>query len=421
MAARGCRFLPDAPLPPVKLVSFPKDHLIVGEALPFGIYDGSGRLLLAGGQRIHDAAQLDDIIRQETFSEESESAEWMRKLGAAMDTALRANAALTKVANARPDAEKPGSKKDEVERIPQTLPEQWEDFILTLEGAFRDVQPGPAWLTRVNQVHERARQVATRRLDASLYYLVYTCGDSIKNYSSRHAFLTMLVCEQAATLMGWPDEWRNAIGKAALTMNVSMAKLQDMLADADMRPTPMMRADIDAHPERAVQLLQDSGIDDELWLDSVRFHHEVPDAGERLDELPNGKQLSRLLRRVDIFTAKMSRRRMRAPMSPVQAAKEACLAEDGKPDLYGSALIKALGIYPPGSFVELATGEVGVVVSRGKRANLPLVASLVTPSGAPLGEPVLRDTMTPRYAVRHAVVATRVKVRPTHNRLIALI
>ena len=405
----------------MKLIPFPRDHLIVGEALPFGIYDGGGRLLLAAGQKIFDDNQLGEITRQETFSDESESAEWMRKLGAAMDHALRANSAITKIANARVEADKPGSKKDEVERIPQTLPEQWEDFILTLEGAFRDVQPTSPWLNRMNQVHERARQVGSRRPDASLYYLVYTCGDSIKNYSSRHAFLTMLVCEHAATLLGWPDEWRNAIGKAALTMNVSMAKLQDMLADADMRPSPMMRADIDAHPARGAQILQDSGIDDDLWLDAVRYHHEIPEPGEQVDQLPYGKQISRLLRRIDIFTAKMSRRRMRAPMSPVQAAKEACLGEDGRPDLYGAALIKAMGIYPPGSFVELATGEVGVVVSRGKRANLPLVASLVTPSGAPLGEPVLRDTMTPRYAVRHAVVASRVKVRPTHNRLIALI
>jgi hypothetical protein len=122
-----------------------------------------------------------------------------------------------------------------------------------------------------------------------------------------------------------------------------------------------------------------------------------------------------------MFSAMMRRRRARTPMSPVQAAKEACLGADGRPDEIGAALLKAVGLYPPGSFVELSSGEVGVVISRGRRANLPLVASLVAPSGAPMGEPVLRDTVEQRYAVKGAVPSVRVKVRPPHLKVMALV
>ena len=41
--------------------------------------------------------------------------------------------------------------------------------------------------------------------------------------------------------------------------------------------------------------------------------------------------------------------------------------ETGQPDEAGAALIKAVGLYPPGSIVRLANGEVGVVAKRGSQ------------------------------------------------------
>jgi hypothetical protein len=104
----------------------------------------------------------------------------------------------------------------------------------------------------------------------------------------------------------------------------------------------------------------------------------------------------------------------------VAAAREACLGADGRPDEIGGALLKAVGMYPPGSFVALASGEVGIVLARGRRANLPYVASLVSAGGTPLGEPALRDTVDQRHAVRGAVAANAVRVRPPHERLLAM-
>jgi hypothetical protein len=60
--------------------------------------------------------------------------------------------------------------------------------------------------------------------------------------------------------------------------------------------------------------------------------------GLPLADLAPDRALAQLLRRVDIFCAKISRRANRAPMSPVQAAREACLGPDGKPDEIGGAL-----------------------------------------------------------------------------------
>jgi hypothetical protein len=44
----------------------------------------------------------------------------------------------------------------------------------------------------------------------------------------------------------------------------------------------------------------------------------------------------------------------------------------------------------------------------------------VASSGSALTEPVIRDTLDRRYTVKAAVPAAEVKVRPPHERLMAL-
>ena len=43
--------------------------------------------------------------------------------------------------------------------------------------------------------------------------------------------------------------------------------------------------------------------------------------------------------------------------------------EENKVDEAGAALVKGLGVYPPGAFVRLASEEVGVVLRRGISAT----------------------------------------------------
>ncbi|MBX3600876.1 MAG: hypothetical protein KF863_09630 [Rubrivivax sp.] len=399
----------------MKLVPFSPQYLRLEEPLPFGVRDADGRLLLGAGQTIATQEQLAELRAQRLFAEESESAEWQRRLAAAVDAALRQGATLKDVAAARPEQPARVAAQPEL-----PLPEQWDELVVQLDAALRDVRPGSDWLPRLLGVHARARRLGERRFDASLYHLIYTAAHSTDKYSSHHALLTLLIAEQAARLLEWPAERVDALGRAALTMNVAMVRLQDMLAQTDHKPTPEMRVQIDGHAEAGARQLAEAGLKDALTCAVVRLHHDASEARHALAELAPERQLARLLRRVDIFCAKMSRRRAREPMSPVQAAREACLGAGGVPDEIGGALLKAVGLYPPGSFVELASGEVGIVVARGRRANLPYVASLVSPSGTPLGEPALRDTIEQRFAVRSAVPPDKVKVRPPHERLLAM-
>jgi HD-GYP domain-containing protein (c-di-GMP phosphodiesterase class II) len=384
--------------------------------LPFGVRDASGRLLLSAGQSIASTEQLQNLRGQPLFADEDESNEWRRKLGAAVGAMMRQNAPLKTIAEARPQE----GGREALASADVTVPDQWESLSTLLDVALRDARPSPEFTARIRQVYDRASKLGQRQVDTSLYHLIHAAGHTTEKYSSHHALLVMLVCEQAAKVLDWAPEAVHSLGCAALSMNVAMAALQDHLAMSETPLTTAMREQIRVHPEQGAQLLSEAGIDDALWLEAVRLHHDQGDGQTPLSQLPQGRQLARLLRRADIFTAKISRRRSRAPMSPVQAAREACLGAGAVPDEVGGALLRATGLYPPGSFVELANGERGIVVARGRRANLPWVASLVAPSGMALGEPALRDTIETRFAVRAAVPSAQVKVRPDHTRILSL-
>jgi HD-GYP domain-containing protein (c-di-GMP phosphodiesterase class II) len=400
----------------LKLVPFSHTYLRIDEPLPFGLRDGTGRLLLGAGQTIASRDRLEELSGQALYADESESADWNRRLAAAMDVMIRQGASLRDVVAARPEA----TTREAAPTAPQTLAEQWHEMVLHLDAALREVRAGADWRARLFSVHGRARALFQRRPDASLYHLVYEAGHSTHKYSCNHALLTLLICEHAASMLGWPQGWIDSLGRAALTMNLAMLRLQDQLASTQLAPSAEMRAEIDAHAEAGARLLQEAGLGDALCVTVVGLHHDASHAELKLGELSPERQLARMLRRVDIFAAKISRRATRAPMSPVQAAREACLGAGGVPDEIGGALLKAVGLYPPGSFVELISGELGIVVARGRRANLPFVATLVGANGNPLGEPALRDTVDRRYAVKGAVAPALVKVRPPHERLLAM-
>ena len=400
----------------LKLIPFSAEHLRRDSPLPFGVRDAAGRLLLVAGASIHDDERLQHLRTQPLYADEDESNAWRRRLGATVGAMLRRNATLRSIADARP----PQAGRDAGHEADADLPDQWESLVDLLHAALRDAGPHAGFVARIRLLHERASTLVRRQPDASLYHLIHAAGQQIEKYGSHHALLVMLVCEEAARVLRWSEDAQRSLGCAALSMNVAMAALQDQLALTDAPPTAAMREQIREHGALGARLLQGAGLDDALWCETVRLHHDRGDGQMPLAELPPERRLARLLRRADIFTAKISRRRSRTPMSPVQAAREACLGQDGQPDEAGGALLRATGLYPPGSFVELANGERGIVVARGRRANLPMVASLVAPSGLALGEPALRDTVEARFAVRAALASAQVKVRPDHRRILAL-
>ncbi len=388
----------------MNLVPFSTQHLRLRESLPFGLRDGGGRMLLSAGVAVANEDVLARLQASDLFADETESAAWLRRLGSAMDTMMRQGASLKQIANVRPVAE-----KARADGASQSLVAQWTEMESTLDSVLREVRADTPWQARLAQLRERAGRLADRRPDAALYWMVYGAGHNTERYCSRHSLFCWLLLRDAGRALAWDVDLLASVELASLTMNVAMRRLQDQLASSDLRVTADTRALIDAHPAQGAELLQAAGVTDPVWLQAVRQHHDSgPD------------QATALLRRVDIYTAKLSCRLKRAPMSSLQAAREARLGPDGQPDAVGAALLKGLGLYPPGSLLGLASGEIGIVVARGARFDQPLMAVLINASGAPVGHPALRDTSQPRHAIKGPVDVRSVRMIPPHEVLMAV-
>ena len=100
---------------------------------------------------------------------------------------------------------------------------------------------------------------------------------------------------------------------------------------------------------------------------------------------------------------------------------QACYFDENQAiDEAGAALIKAVGIYQPGSFVRLTTNEVAVVIQRGRNTTTPRVAVLLNRHGVPTVEPAIRDTSMREYRVVSSVPHKDVKVQINLERLLPL-
>ena len=227
------------------------------------------------------------------------------------------------------------------------------------------------------------------------------------------------MCRIAAReVLKWPTAMETALCNAALTMNISMTELQDRLVLQRDAPSPEQRQQIDQHAAHSVTILKRLGVTEPRWLEAVLDHHTKtpgPLAGRT-----EGQRLARLIQRADMFAARLAPRVSRVPESPAAGMQASYFDENREIDEAGAALIKAVGIYSPGSFVRLANNEIATVIKRGSNTTTPRVAILINRSGMPTGELIVRDTTHREFRIVASVAHRDVKVKINLERLLVL-
>ncbi|MBO9688413.1 MAG: phosphohydrolase [Mitsuaria chitosanitabida] len=391
----------------MELVQLPPHSLRVGQVLSFSLRDAAGHLLFASGHPLPDTPQVRDLIARGPFVFAHETREYQRALAHKLDTMVLQGASMSELAKAKPDFRLAEPAKLPLRAGPAHSA-IWADLQWHAQQVLRD-PTRPDFLVRLTQLLDTTLSRLDQQPDASLALLIHDAGQEPLDYSARHALLSLALCELTTRQLGWSDGRRRALGLAALTMNLGITRQQDEHA---LRAEPLsaeQREQLAGHGDRAATQLLAIGVEDEAWLAAVRLHHDAgpgPLAGRS-----DGELMARLLRRVDIYGARISPRRNRRALSAAQAARAVYLDESQQPDEAGAALIKAIGLYPPGSLVRLSSGEEGMVLKRGHSANEPMVAALVGRSGTPLTAPVLRDTRLPAQAISASLAPHEIRLR----------
>jgi HD-GYP domain-containing protein (c-di-GMP phosphodiesterase class II) len=397
-----------------ELIAVSPAQLHVGAALRFTLRDEHGRVLLAKGLRIEDQKALEALqLRKSVFVEYEESDEAVKVLMSGLTEANRRDAPLKDI-----DKYVDLSAKSAPDNLATaSLSQAWTEAETRLKSILIALAAGGSGaaegLQRLDtQVMRAVNTLLGRDREAALFLLIYRAVSGFSGYSALHSLLCAAVAQLLAPALKLSDAQAASLTRAALTMNLSMTQLQDLLAGQKHRPTPVQQQQIDRHTTEGVRQLRVAGVTDALWLETVQRHHDELPAGKPLAERPPGEKLARILQVVDRYTAAMSPRVSRAGRDAKDAARSAIVQTgvDGH-DEVGLALMQNLGLYPAGTYVKLANGETAVVLRRGAKPNEPFVASVLNRNGEPIAEPRMHHSARPEFAVVAGVSASSVRVR----------
>lgn len=347
------------------------DLMRPGQPLPFRVLDAQGRLLLAEGQPVHDAQQLRALLER----------------GACV---IQADADALRSARAGGAA---GAGRTYSARQ-LTWFDRWERHLWAIDDLLRELGKGGAKAEQLLGLAAQQAALVQAQPDAAIFTLMRQEDHRFALYALSHARHAALAVQLAGGLLGW-DGARVLRGvAAALTMNACTVELQARMAEQSEPPTRRQLDQLREHPQRSAELLRAAGVNDAEWLLAVEQHHEKPGGGGYPADITEPCEMARVVRAADVYTAKISPRAFRAPLPSQSAAKQ--LFQEERGGAIAGALIKAIGLYPPGDWVRLKNGESGLVVLRsGGSAGAAQVAVLVSPTGKLLPGTARRDTALP--------------------------
>ncbi len=273
---------------------------------------------------------------------------------------------------------------------------------------------------RVWQYDRWIKDLLKRDTDVGLYLLFQLATNSPVGYSASHALISAVLCHLIAMDLKLPQNERDSLVHAALTMNIAMTALQDQLASQMERPTPQQQEVIRSHAFNGALMLSGMGVIDTLWLDTMTQHHdENTDTGE-LRTIPAAARLARILRAVDRYAAMISPRKSREGRSTTDAARSLITHQAEPYDEVGYALVRAVGLCPPGTYVRLDNQEVAVVIRRSSLPNHPFVAIVINEAGSLMNPPRLHRTANGNPSIKSALVASAVRKRLNHSLILQL-
>lgn len=282
---------------------------------------------------------------------------------------------------------------------PTAVPHPQEGGYEDLLGLWSDLEAGLATLLmrpleaaefprKVHQYDRWMQDLLAHDMDTGLFLLYQLASNRTLGYSSAHALVCAVLCHVLAEEMALPRAERDSLVGAALTMNLAMTALQNRLAEQAEAPSAEQRVLIAGHSQAGSLLLAQLGVGDALWLQVVATHH-APAPSAPLQALAPAPRLAHILQVVDRYAAMISPRKTRAARSVIETVRAMLGRQDGRREAVGMALVRAVGLCPPGSFVRLDTGEIALVLRRGREPNHPMVATVLGRNGERLHTPKL--------------------------------
>lgn len=357
----------------IRLYALNRTLVAVGQPLRWDVFNEKGQLLLHKGYVITSEAQLESLLDRGMYADAAEVEKFKLE--------------------SKPAEYDPFLEWDSLKILTSKL------NLAMLRNKREDVLP------MVEQMVGSIVNLLGKNQPVALFELMQM---DLTNYVAAHNLQTAVIVGMLARKLNWSADNVGSLCRAAMTMNVAMLELQSRLTAQKEPVTVSQRDEIRSHGARGREILEQLGVANPDWLRAVEQHH--PDYIAHPDE---ASEMATIIHHADVYLAKISPRSFRQGKPPNIAAKE-MLQQRGMSQALGAVIVKEIGMYPPGSYVKLANGEIAIVTQRGEQVHTPAVFSLLNANGMPLMEPVPRDTASGQFAI--ATFVPRNKVMVTVNR-----
>lgn len=195
------------------------------------------------------------------------------------------------------------------------------------------------------------------------------------------------------------------LGMAALLHDIGKALMPEGLIHKEGRFTPEERDALKASPARGVRALLQEGQFNEGLLRRILVVCEHQDPAERPRH-----PFSELIGLSERLDALMSPRRYRTALLPDEAIRLVAGREEFDPD-FRRALVWTLGLYPPGTFLQLASGAIAVAFhphSNPAHLRMPVVRMVRDAEGKECAKAPVVDLATSSERVVRALSAATV-------------
>ena len=227
-------------------------------------------------------------------------------------------------------------------------------------------------------------------------FLDLSIRGSTRRYVSRHCLNVAKLAMVLAKSLGMGREEMREVAVCGLLHDVGMMKVKEEVFTKHAALDQEEWEQVKGHPTEGALLLTKEVVLRDVVARVALEHHEKPDgSGYPAGKIKSETHLyARLINVVDTYGAMVSPRAHRFPLLPFQAMR--VVMDDGAKGMLDwdivQAFVKALSIYPIGSYVRLEGGEIAQVVrSQPEMPEKPVIAVIADAQRNVLRVPVEID------------------------------
>jgi putative nucleotidyltransferase with HDIG domain len=235
-------------------------------------------------------------------------------------------------------------------------------------------------LPRAQGIGERLHDVADQQTMDLMNLMRYPDYDS---YTIGHSVRVSTLALTVGREMGWPDEMLGDVATAGLLHDLGKGKIPDEILYKPGRLDPEERRIAESHAAIGAHILLARGDASPLAVAAAWGHHVRHDGGgyPKMPAWAVRSPIAGLIQVCDVFEALTAARPYKNPMPPRRAFEIILKERHAFMPQALSALIRAIGLYPPGSEVALSDSSRGFVVAKGPDWEQPIVRVVRDPDG----------------------------------------